>query len=248
MVQAPPQAQPRYYFDIQQGTDEWHALRRGVITASAIGKLLTATGKPANNDTSRAQLYQLLAERVTGESDQGFYNDDMARGHLLEPYARDLYAKNFDPVAECGFITLTTSAGTLGYSPDGLVGDDGLIEIKCPRPKTHLKSLLTGVLPVEYVPQVQTGLVVTGRRWCDYISYSPGLPLFVQRCGPELAVHEQIFAAHEAAERQLDQLMADYRNAAAKFPATELVEVKIPPRTRAAALAAGIDPDSIELF
>jgi putative phage-type endonuclease len=216
---------PQYHFDIEQGTDEWHALRRGVITASAIGRLLTAGGKPANNDTSRAQLYQLLAERITGESDQGFYNDDMARGHLLEPYARDLYAENFDPVAECGFITLTTpTGGVLGYSPDGLVGDDGLIEIKCPRPKTHLKSLLTGEVPSEYIPQVQTGLAVTGRRYCDYISYAPGLPLFVQRCRPVPELIAQIFAAHEAAEFQLAQLLAEYRFAELLFPATEPIQ------------------------
>ena len=225
MVQAPPQAQPIYHFDIEQGADEWHALRRGVITASAIGKLLTATGKPANNDTSRAQLYQLLAERITGESDQGYYNDDMARGHLLEPYARNLYAENFDPVAECGFVTLTTPTGcVLGYSPDGLVGDDGLIEIKCPRPKTHLKSLLTGEVPSEYVPQVQTGLAVTGRRYCDYISYSPGLPLFVTRCQPAPAVIAAIFLAHETAEQVLAALMTDYQAAAEKYPATEPIQ------------------------
>jgi putative phage-type endonuclease len=224
MVPTLTRPQTTFHFDIEQGTDDWHALRRGVITASAIGKLLTATGKPASNDTSRAQLYQLLAERITGESDPGFYNDDMARGHLLEPLARNLYAKHFDPVDECGFVTLTTSAGVIGYSPDGLVGDDGLIEIKCPRPKTHLKSLLTGDVPSEYVYQVQTGLLVTGRRWCDYISYAPGLPLFVQRCGPELAVHEQILAAHDAAEQQLAQLIADYQAAAEKYPATEPIQ------------------------
>jgi YqaJ-like viral recombinase domain. len=222
MVQVLPR--PKYHFEIEQGTDEWHALRRGVITASAISKLLTATFKPAANDTSRALLYQLLAERITGESDSGFYNDDMARGHLLEGYARDLYAENFDPVAECGFITLATSAGILGYSPDGLVGDDGLIEIKCPRPKTHLKSLLTGEVPAEYVPQVQTGLAATGRRYCDYISYAPGLPLFVQRCHPAPAVIDAIFAAHEAAEQQLAALMEDYQAAAARYPATEPIQ------------------------
>jgi putative phage-type endonuclease len=216
--------QPQYHFDIEQGTDAWHALRRGVVTASAISKLLTATFKPAANDTSRALLYQLLAERITGESDSGFYNDDMCRGHLLEPFARDLYAEHFDPVAECGFVTLTTSAGTLGYSPDGLVGDDGLIEIKCPRPKTHLKSLLTGEVPAEYYPQLQTGLAVTGRRYCDYISYSPGLPLFVQRCQPAPAVIAAIFAAHEAAELQLAALMKDFEAAAEKFPATESIQ------------------------
>jgi putative phage-type endonuclease len=213
--------QPKYYFDIEQGSDEWHALRRGLITASAVSKLLTATYKPAANDTSRALLYQLLAERITGESDSGFYNDDMARGHLLEPYARDLYAESFDPVVECGFVTLTTPAGVLGYSPDGLVGDDGLIEIKCPRPKTHLKSLLTREVPSEYYPQVQTGLAVTGRRYCDYISYAPGLPLFVQRCQSAPAVIAAIFAAHEAAEDQLAALMVDFEAAAAVFPATE---------------------------
>ena len=213
--------QPQYHFDIEQGSDEWHALRRGVITASAISKLLTATFKPAANDTSRALLYQLLAERILGESDSGFYNDDMARGNVLEPYARDLYAEHFAPVTECGFITLTTTAGVLGYSPDGLVCDDGLIEIKCPRPKTHLKSLLTGEVPAEYVPQVQTGLAVTGRCWCDYISYAPGLPLFVKRCQPAPAVIAAIHAAHEAAEDQLAALMEDYQTAATNFPATE---------------------------
>jgi putative phage-type endonuclease len=213
--------QPQYHFEIEQGADEWHALRRGVVTASAISKLLTATYKPAANDTSRALLYQLLAERITGESDQSFYNDDMARGHLLEPYARDLYAEHFAPVTECGFVTLTTSRGILGYSPDGLVGDEGLIEIKCPRPKTHLRSLLTGEVPSEYYPQVQAGLAVTGRRWCDYISYAPGLPLFVKRCQPAPAVIATIFAAHEAAEDQLAALMADYQIAATNYPATE---------------------------
>ena len=220
----PAMNQPQYHFEIEQGTDEWHALRRGIVTASAISKLLTATYKPANNDTSRALLYQLLAERILGESDQSFYNDDMARGHLLEPYARDLYAKHRAPVVECGFVTLTAGAGTLGYSPDGLVNDEGLIEIKCPRPKTHLRSLLTGEVPAEYVPQVQTGLAVTGRRWCDYISYAPGLPLFVQRCQPAPAVIAAIHAAHEAAEQQLAVLMEDFKAAAAKYPATESIQ------------------------
>jgi hypothetical protein len=77
--------QPVYHFDIEQGTDAWHTLRRGIVTASAISKLLTATFKPANNDTSRALLYQLLAERILGESDQSFYNDDMARGSNRMP-------------------------------------------------------------------------------------------------------------------------------------------------------------------
>jgi putative phage-type endonuclease len=214
-------AEPVYRFDIQQGTDEWLALRRGVITASTIGKLITSTGKVASNDTSRTQLLQLLAERITGESEPSFYNDDMARGHLLEPLARDLYAESFDPVVECGFITADFDGTTIGYSPDGLVGDDGLIEIKAPRPKGHLRSLLSGEVPAEYMAQLMTGLAVTGRRWIDYISYAPGLPLFVQRCEPDQTVITQLIAAAQAAEAQLAEMLQAYQLAAAQFPATE---------------------------
>jgi putative phage-type endonuclease len=214
-----------YHYDIDQGTDEWHALRRGVITASTVDKLLTSTGKPANNDTSRAQLYQLLAERITGESEPSFYNDDMARGHLLEPYARDLYAFYYEPITECGFVTIVEDSKVIvGYSPDGLAGDDGLIEIKSPRRKTHLKSLLTDAIPTEYISQVQTGLAVTGREWCDFISYAPGLPLFVHRCYPNAKLIQQIFEAIEAAELQLADLMSAYVAQASKFESTEPIQ------------------------
>ena len=216
---------PTYHHDIEQGTDEWHALRRGKITASAVSRLITATGKPANNDTSRAQLLQLLAERITGESEASFYGDDMARGHLLEPLARDLYAKHYSPVVECGFVTRSFDSGLeLGYSPDGLVGDDGLIEIKSPRQKNHLKAMLADEVPAEYVPQVQLGLAVTGREWCDFISYAPGLPLFVKRCQRNECVIAQLIAAAAAAELELQRLMAVYTEAAGRYPATEPIQ------------------------
>ena len=216
---------PTYHHDIEQGSDEWCALRRGKITASAVSRLITATGKPANNDTSRAQLLQLLAERITGESEASFYGDDMARGHLLEPLARDLYAQHRAPVTECGFVTRSFDSGlVLGYSPDGLVGEDGLIEIKSPRQKNHLKALLANEVPAEYVPQVQLGLAVTGRSWCDFISYAPGLPLFVHRCKRDEGVIAQLIAAAEAAEAELQRLMAVYTEVAERFPATEPIQ------------------------
>jgi len=217
-------APPVYRFDIEQGSDDWHALRRGVITASAIAKLLTATGKPANNDTSRAQLLQLLAERITGETEPGYCNDDMARGHLLEPFARDLYVKHFQPVQECGFVSAEFNGVLIGYSPDGLIDEDGLIEIKAPRAKTHLKSLISNEAPAEYLPQVQAGLAVTGRTWCDFISYSPGLPLFVKRCERDEATIERLITAAQAAEAQLAELMDSYTQIAAQFPATEPIQ------------------------
>jgi putative phage-type endonuclease len=215
---------PIYHRNIEQGSDDWLALRRGVITASTISKLITSTGKPANNDTSRSQLLQLLGERITGETEASFYGDDMARGHLLEPLARDIYASHRAPVEECGFVTADFDGTVIGYSPDGLVGDQGLIEIKSPRQKNHLRSLLNNEVPVEYVPQVQTGLAVTGRAWCDYISYAPGLPLFVHRCKrDELAIAYLIIAA-QAAEVELQRLMEIYTAKAAIFPATEPIQ------------------------
>jgi putative phage-type endonuclease len=215
---------PIYHHHIEQGGDEWHALRRGLITASAISRLITGSGKPANNDTSRTQLLQLLAERITGESDASFYGDDMARGHLLEPLARDIYAEHRAPVADCGFVTADFDGTVIGYSPDGLVGDDGLIEIKSPRQKHHLRSLLSDEVPAEYVPQVQTGLAVTRRAWCDYISYAPGLPLFVHRCERDEVVIAQLITAARAAEAELQRLMKLYTTKAAIFPATEPIQ------------------------
>ena len=218
---APPIPAPTYYWDIEQGTDEWHDLRRGLITASAIDCLLTAGGKPASNETSRKALYKLLGERLTGESDDSASTFDMARGHLLEPYARDIYAQRFGPVVECGFIVATLGNVQIGYSPDGLVGDDGLIEIKSPRAKKHLLSLLTDTVPAEYISQVQTGLAVSGRRWCDFISYCPGLPLFVQRCRRDENRIAQLITAAQAAEEQLAGMLTLYQEVALKFPATE---------------------------
>lgn len=217
-------ASPIYYHDIEQGSDEWRALRRGMITASAVSRLITGTGKPARNDTSRAQLLQLLAERVTGESEPSFYGDDMARGHLLEPLARDIYAKHRAPVQECGFVTADFDGIVIGYSPDGLVGDDGLIEIKSPRQKNHLRSLLSNEVPAEYVPQVQAGLAVTGRAWCDFISYAPGLPLFIHRCKRDELAIAQLIAAAQAAEAELQRLTRLYTLMADIFPATEPIQ------------------------
>ena len=223
-------ALPTYHYDIEQGSDDWLALRRGVITASTVSRLLTGAGKPANNDTSRAQLLQFLAERITGESEPSFYGDDMARGHLLEPLARGIYAEHYHPVAECGFVTRTFPMRGLlprlviGYSPDGLVGDTGLIEIKSPRQKNHLKALLADEVPTEYVPQVQTGLAVTGRDWCDFISYAPGLPLFVKRCKRDELVIAQLITAAQVAEAELQRLMELYTAAAETCTATEPIQ------------------------
>jgi len=215
---------PIYHYDIEQGTDEWHDLRRGVITASAVKALITPLGKTANNANSRTYLHKLLAERITGESDPSYYNEDMARGHMLEPYARDLYSRHRAPVTECGFITREFSGCVLGYSPDGLVGNDGLIEIKSRLAKHHLSSLLLNEVPDEYMLQIQTGLAVTGREWCDYISYTPGLPFFYMRVFPDSIMIAQLILAAQAAEKQLADMQAFYDQCAKQYPPTEVIQ------------------------
>lgn len=186
------------YRDLEQGSDEWLQARCGILTASVIGKLLTATGKVANNDTSRGLLETLLAERITGRVEYVHPNRDMQRGTLLEPYARDLYAEHHAPVEEVGFMVWENRDITLGYSPDGIVGDDGLLEIKSRNPRAQTRTVITDRVPAANMAQLQAGLLVSDRQWIDYVSYCPGLPLYVKRIQP---IPEMQAALIEAAVR-----------------------------------------------
>jgi hypothetical protein len=135
--------------DLVQGTDAWHEQRRGMVTASVVGQLLTPTLKVASNDTSRSLTALLVAERITGYTDPTYVNDDMWRGIEDEPRARDLYSQHFAPVTEVGFMVRDDRGFPIGYSPDGLVGDDGLIEVKSRRQKKHLQTILADAVPPE---------------------------------------------------------------------------------------------------
>lgn len=216
------------YNDIEQGTEEWHAVRRGIVTASVVGQLITtSTLKPAHNDTSRALTATLVAERITGRTEDTRMNDDMWRGVFNEPLARDKYAEHYAPVEEVGFMVRTGDDWTLGFSPDGLVGDDGLIEIKSPRGKTHLKTILSDEVPPYYMPQLQGGLLVSGRKWIDFISYSGGMPMFVKRVHPDKRWREAIIQAVREFEDIAGRMADDYSIAARDMVATEFVEEEI---------------------
>lgn len=212
------------YPDLEQGTNEWHDVRRGIVTASTIGQLITTrTLKPANNDTSRGLTVQLVAERITGWTDPTYVSDDMARGHMDEPIARDLYAETYAPVTEMGFLIRRAPGFVLGYSPDGLVNDDGLIEIKSRRPKKHLATILADQVPAENMAQIQAGLFVSGRQWCDYISYCGGMPMWTKRVHPDpewfQAIHEAVTGFEKAAAEQ----ERAYRKAVTGLPPTERI-------------------------
>lgn len=194
----------RYHYDIDQGSEEWHALRCGIITASEIKLIMTPTLKPARNDKDRAHLYELLAQRITGHTEPSYISDDMLRGYEDEINARLLYAEHFAPVQECGFITNDDHGLELGYSPDGLVGDDGLIECKSRRQKFQMQTIIADAVPDEYVLQCQAGLLISGRKWLDFISYCGGMPMFVKRVFPDDAIQNAIVAAANQFEGHIE--------------------------------------------
>ncbi len=202
-----------YHRDLTQGSDEWVAIRCGVLTASEMRLIITPTLKIASNDKERAHLYELLAQRITGYVEPAYISDDMLRGASDELEARALYAKHYAPVEEVGFITRDFGDYRIGYSPDGLVGDDGLIECKSRRQRFQVQTIIEHAMPDDYLMQVQTGLLVTGRAWCDFISYSGGLPMEVLRVYPDARVQEAILEAAEAFEARVADLHAKYLTA-----------------------------------
>lgn len=184
----------------------------------------------ADTDASRRLTSELVAERITGWSDPTFTNSDMQRGHDVEPIARDLYAETRKvSVTQVGFMVLEEDGFRLGYSPDGLVADDGLIEVKAPRAKTHLWTHLSGRIPVSHMPQIQAGLRVTGRGWCDFISFYGGMPPFIQRVYPDQKWFDAIDAAARKFEADAAEMETKYRNATNGLPMTErlLVDMEI---------------------
>lgn len=208
----------RYYNDIEQGGEEWLALRRGILTASEMRLILTPTMRTASNDKERAHMFEILGQRITGYTEPHYISDDMLRGHEDEVAARIRYAEHFAPVTECGFVTNDDHGVVIGYSPDGLVGDDGLIECKSRRQKFQIETILADEVPAEYLLQCQTGLLVTGRKWLDFISYCGGLPMFVKRVWPCPEIQQAIIAAASAFEQRLAAAQARYAEWLARQP------------------------------
>ena len=200
-----------YHADVIQGSDEWLQLRCGKITASEMKLLMTPTGKVANNDKTRAHAYELAFQRITGFVEPQYVSDAMLRGQEDEIYARAEYEKHFAPVQEVGFVTTERYGFTIGYSPDGLVGDDGLIEIKSRGGKYQVQTIATNEVPEEYMLQLQTGLLVTGRQWIDFISYSAGLPVFVKRVEPDRDLQARIVGAAKAFDMRVAEIEMEYR-------------------------------------
>jgi hypothetical protein len=261
------------YDELEQGSPEWHAARRGIVTASVVGKLiainppdalsvacptckaeaespcLSAARKvptpiktiheartqaasnlppvygPADTDTARALTATLVAERIAGWTDPSYMNDDMWRGVLHEPIARDKYAEvNKVAVDEVGFLVRDDWGYQIGASPDGLVGEDGGIEVKCPRAKTHIRTIVEDEVPAIHVPQVQACLLVSGREWWDYVSFCAGLPMWTKRVYPDPKWQGAIVGAVAKFETTAAEMVAAYNQATEGLPLTERID------------------------
>ncbi|EDU9605052.1 YqaJ viral recombinase family protein [Salmonella enterica] len=181
-----------------QRSPEWFAARCGKVTASRLYDLMTRT-KSGYAASRQNYMAELICQRLTGKPEEGFTNAAMMRGTELEPVAREMYALNeFDAViSEVGLIDHPTIAG-FAASPDGLVNDDGLIEIKCPNTWTHLQTLKTGVPKRQYLLQMHAQMMCTGRKWCDFVSFDDRLP-------PELAYFKTRINFDEVLAEEIEQ-------------------------------------------
>jgi putative phage-type endonuclease len=181
-----------------QGSYDWLKQRAGKVTASRVSDVVART-KSGFGASRKNYMAQLLTERLTGEPTPSFSNAAMVHGTDTEPMARDAYqAITMETVQEEGFIVHPTIEQS-GASPDGLIGEDGLIEIKCPNTATHLDTLESGKVPAKYITQMQWQMACTGRQWCDFMSFDPRLPermqAFIKRVPRDEAVIGELEAA-----------------------------------------------------
>jgi hypothetical protein len=258
------------YPDVEQRSEEWSAQRRGIVTASVVGQLITtrrltaidydcpkcgatADGEclslrdpsktittlhpertthakrqpspliiePASNDTSRDLTMLLVSERITGWTEPTFMSEDMFRGQLDEPLAREKYDEHYAPVTTTGFMVEDRFGFKIGFSPDGLVGNDGLLEIKSRRPKTQVKTVLANGVPAENMAQLQCALLVSGRQWIDYVSYAGGMALWRKRVLPSPDWFRAIVAAVKQFENNAAEMMRVYAEDTDGLPMTE---------------------------
>lgn len=170
--------------EIKQGSESWFAQRIGKVTASRVADVIAKT-KTGYSTSRENYMAQLVCERLTGTVAESYTNAAMQWGTDNEPLARAAYEAYADVLVDEVAMITHPRIEQAGASPDGLVGDDGLVEIKCPNTATHIDTLLTQTVPGKYVTQMQWQMACTGRQWCDFVSFDPRMPkelqLFIKR-------------------------------------------------------------------
>jgi hypothetical protein len=201
-------------FDCEQGSPEWYACRLGIPTASEFDTVQAKGKGGAESKTRRTYMLKLIGEQITGQPKYDYSNDQMERGKQMEAEARNLYAMvaDVEPI-KVGFMR----RGDAGCSPDSLIGTNGISEIKTKLAHLQLEVLLSDRLPPEHVPQTQGQLWIAEREWCDFVSYWPGLPLFIKRVHRDEDYIRNLAAAVQAFNDEMQELMTrvqQYRSAA----------------------------------
>jgi predicted phage-related endonuclease len=203
-----------HYFNLLQKTDEWHSLRAGIITGSTMKLILSPKLAVANNEKSRAHYFELAAERLFSVPTDHFQSYDMRRGEIEEDLAKNIYEREYAPIKDCGFIIKDIDGVKVGFSPDGLVGDEGMLECKSKLSKLQIRNIYEHMvnhdetpIPKEDMLQVQSGLLVSGRKWCDYLSYSNGVNLAIIRCYKIEEYQDAIVEAAKEAEKKVSDIV-----------------------------------------
>lgn len=195
----------------EQNSPEWLQARLGIPTASQFATVMAKGVKGGQSKTRQTYLYKLLGERLTGEPAENYTNAHMERGHLMEAEARAAYAILTDSEPELvGFIR----NGDKGASPDSLLGDNGLLEIKTKLPHLQLAVLEADAVPPEHIAQIQGQIWIAEREWADFASYWPKLPLFHKRVYRDDVYIKSMEAAVRQFNEELSALEAKYREAA----------------------------------
>lgn len=218
----------KYYYNVAQHSPEWYAVRCGIITASVMKNLIKKktdkkTGEVSysvpDNDTTKAYLFELAAQRFNGYTVEGFQGFAMERGIKDEVDSFNIYSENYDQLRTCGFITNTEYGFVFGYSPDGLTAlhDDGQIEAKGRMEKFQIEAIYYNEMPEDFEIQVQSGLIVSKRKWCDFICYRDGMPLFKKRILPDDVVQFEIIKAAQKADTQIDEIVATAKKHVQEF-------------------------------
>lgn len=207
----------KYHDNVEQGSDEWFDMRCGLLTASEMKLVITPTLKIANNDKTRSHVYEIASQRVNRYVEPTYVSDEMMRGHEEEVLAKIAYSLNYEEVSDVGFVTNDEFGFMMGCSPDGLVGTEGMVEIKSRKQKFQFETILSRGVPknpkLDCMLQIQTSLLVTGRKWCDFITYSGGMPMMTVRVLPNLEMQEKILEAARAFEEKVGEKIAEYHEA-----------------------------------
>lgn len=192
--------------DLIQGSTEWHLARVGKVTASRVGDAISMTKAGAPSAQRTAYMSELLCERLTGRPTEHFISRPMQWGIDQEPAARDAYefltGQKVEPV---GFVDHPRIPMT-GASPDGLVGNDGLVEFKCPSTFTHINTARTGEIDIKHIAQMQWQMLCTNRDWCDYVSFDPRMPARMQTWVQRVRAD---YSAMRDIEEQVEAFLAD---------------------------------------